>query len=253
VLQKKKNKKKKKISQYSPKSCGNGSFNYGLSMSSIWIFYMFFLSGNDQTFGKFFFAFLKSPEFAISTTGATWGMITYWLSYSVGRLICAVVTIFVPTHIALSGVWVCGFILATVWFIIVWIIGLTSTNIFVLGAFTGLVFSPTFPLSFAFINQRLTVNPLLVGLLLCGASIGAMTFQGLGGIVLDNNRKHFPTLLITCVICATILFIIALIISSIHKKKSKSIKSPDNKHISNISQEEQQIENYLNNNQQENA
>ena len=74
-----------KISKFSPKSCGNGYFNYGLSMSIILTFYMFFLSGNDQTFGKFFFAFLKSPEFQISTSGATWVMVLYWLSYSVGR------------------------------------------------------------------------------------------------------------------------------------------------------------------------
>jgi hypothetical protein len=73
----------KNFSQYSPRSCGNGYFNYGLSMSIIWIFYMFFLSGNDQTFGKFFFAFITSPQFGISTKDAASGMIIYWLSYSV--------------------------------------------------------------------------------------------------------------------------------------------------------------------------
>jgi hypothetical protein len=77
------NQNNKKFSGYSPRSCGNGYFNYGLSMSIISIFYMFFLSGNDQTFGKFFFAFLKIPKFKISTQGATWGMVIYWLSYSV--------------------------------------------------------------------------------------------------------------------------------------------------------------------------
>ncbi len=56
---------------------------YSLLMSIILIFYMFFLSGNDQTFGKFFFEYLKTPKFAISSQGATWGMIIYWLSYSV--------------------------------------------------------------------------------------------------------------------------------------------------------------------------
>jgi ABC-type uncharacterized transport system permease subunit len=99
----------------------------------------------------------------------------------VGRLICAIVTIFVPVHIALSGLWICGLILAIGWYIFVWIIGLTSTNLLVLGAFTGLIFSPTFPLSFGFINQRLKTNPLLVGLLLCGSALGAMLFQKIGG------------------------------------------------------------------------
>jgi hypothetical protein len=88
---------------------------------------------------------------------------------------------YVPVHIAICGLWVCGFILAIMWFIFVWIVGLTSTNLFVLGAFTGLIFSPTFPLSFGFINQRLNVNPLLVALLLCGAALGGIIFQKIGG------------------------------------------------------------------------
>lgn len=76
-------KEEKKYSEYSPKSCGNGYFTYGLIMSIIYIIFMFFVSGNDQTFGKFFFSFLTSSQFQISKQGATWGMILYWLSYSV--------------------------------------------------------------------------------------------------------------------------------------------------------------------------
>ncbi|CAF1045897.1 unnamed protein product [Adineta ricciae] len=171
----------KKVSQYSPRSCGNGYFNYGLTMTIVWILYMFCLSGNHYTFGNFFFTYVKSPEFAISTHGATWFMIAYWLSYSVGRLICAVVIVFVPVHIALSGLWVLGLILAIGWYLFVWIISLTSTSLLVLGISTGLVFSPTFPLSFGFIKQRLNVNPLFIGVVLCSASLGATFYQKLGG------------------------------------------------------------------------
>ncbi|CAM4754267.1 unnamed protein product [Rotaria magnacalcarata] len=241
----------KNTSQYSPRSCGNGYFGYGLSMSICWIFYMFFLSGNDQTFGKFFFVYLKSSNLSISTKGATWGMIIYWLSYSIGRLICAIITIFVPVHVALSGLWVCGLTLAVTWYINV-AIGLTSTSLFVLGAFTGLVFSPTFPLSFGFINQRLNVNPLLVGFLLCGAAFGAMLFQKIAGVLLDSNPENFPKLLIICVVISIVFFIIASIISSIHQRKLKSsensAKIKDNKYDSNINEEEQQMEAYLKNN-----
>ena len=68
---------------YSPRTFGRGSFIYGLLLSSLWWFYMFFLSGNDQTFGKFFFTYLKSEEFHLSSVQATKGMIVYWFSYSV--------------------------------------------------------------------------------------------------------------------------------------------------------------------------
>jgi len=62
------------------------------------------------------------------------------------------------------------------------------------------------------------------------------------GIVLDKNWKHFPSLLITCILFSIILFIIALIISSIHQKKLNSIQIKQNKN-----EEEQQLETYLNN------
>ncbi|CAF0767607.1 unnamed protein product [Adineta steineri] len=240
----------KNVSQYSPKSCGKGFFTYGLLMSIVLIFYMFFLSGNDQTFGKFFFAFVKSPEFGISTNGATWYMILYWLSYSVGRLICMVITVYIPVHLCLIGLWVFGLSVAVGWYIFVWQITLTSTSLLILGAFTGLIFSPTFPLSFGFLNQRLNTNPLLIGLLLCGSASGGMFFQKIGGIVLDTNRKHFPTLLIICVIFSIILFSIAFIISTIYEKKINSKKNlnntiPINKQNLPISEEEQQMEKYL--------
>jgi len=142
---------------------------------------------------------------------------------------------------------VCGFLLAACWYIFVWIVGLTSTSLFVLGAFTGLVFSPTFPLSFAFLNQRLNANPLLLALLLSGSACGGMIFQKIAGFVLKENEKHFPTLLIICVICAILLFISAMIISSLHKKKNKNQNQKVNS--LNTNEEEQQMEVDLRQNQ----
>ncbi|CAF3646057.1 unnamed protein product [Rotaria sp. Silwood1] len=245
----------KNVSQYSPQSCGNGYFTYGLLMSITWIFYMFFVSGNDLTFGKFFFAYLKSSQFSITTSGAVWGMIIYWSSYSVGRLICAITSVFIPVHIAIGILWIFGLVLAITWFIYVWVIDLSITSLFVLGAFTGFIFSPIFPLSFAFINQRLNVNPFLVGLLLCGSAFGGMAFQKIAGIVLDIKANHFPSLLMTCVVLAIIFFAMAFIISSIHQRKLNSNKNSlpisDNKDISNKSEEERQMEAYLTKDEQD--
>jgi hypothetical protein len=54
-------------SPYSPRTCGRGYFQYGLMVSVIFICSIFFIGGNDQTFSKFFFNFLKSDKFNIST------------------------------------------------------------------------------------------------------------------------------------------------------------------------------------------
>ena len=78
-------------------------------------------------------------------------------------------------------IWFGASCLATVWLSYVWIIGLTRTSLFILGAITGLIFAPMFPLSFAFFNQRLNVIPMLLGLLLTGTAIGAMTLNKIAG------------------------------------------------------------------------
>jgi len=84
----------------------------------------------------------------------------------------------------LNIVWVGGLCLAIAWFIFVWAIGLTGTSLFILGAATGLVFAPIFPLSFGLFNQRLNVVPMLIALLLCGSAIGAIIFQKIAGNLL---------------------------------------------------------------------
>jgi hypothetical protein len=70
-------------SPYSPRTCGRGLFQYGLTLSIIFICYTFFIGGNDQTFSKFSFAYLKFEKFNISIEAASWGIILYWLLYSV--------------------------------------------------------------------------------------------------------------------------------------------------------------------------
>ncbi len=70
-------------SPYSPRTCGRGYFQYGLILSMIFICSIFFIGGNDQTFSKFFFTFLKFDKFNISTGLASWEIILYWFSYSV--------------------------------------------------------------------------------------------------------------------------------------------------------------------------
>ncbi|CAF4380727.1 unnamed protein product, partial [Adineta steineri] len=82
-LQCDKEKDKIKFSQYSPKTCGNGYFKYGLILSLLFLMYIFFVSGTDQIFAKFYFSFLKNDQFHISTNNASWAIILYWFSYSV--------------------------------------------------------------------------------------------------------------------------------------------------------------------------
>ncbi|CAF2658407.1 unnamed protein product [Rotaria sp. Silwood2] len=72
-----------KYSPYSPRTCGRGFFQYGLTLSIVFVCYAFFIGGNDQTFSKFFFTYLKYDKFKISTGAASWATILYWLSYSV--------------------------------------------------------------------------------------------------------------------------------------------------------------------------
>jgi len=81
-------------SQYSPATYGHGYFGYGLSLSIIFILYIFFVVGTDQIFIKFYFSYLKFDKFGISTNGASWGSILFWLSFCVSIFICSFPSLF---------------------------------------------------------------------------------------------------------------------------------------------------------------
>ncbi|UJR20194.1 hypothetical protein I4U23_023326 [Adineta vaga] len=210
------------VSPYSPRTFGNGDFQYGLILSILFICYIFFVSGDDQTFSRFFFSYLKSEQFHLSNSVASRDVILYWLSYSIGRLIGAILSIWFSVNMCLNFIWFGGLCLAIAWLIVVWTIGLTSTTLFILGAATGFVFAPLFPLSLSLINQRLNVVPVLLALLLCGAGLGAIAFQKLAGIIMDKNPNHFPTLLIVCILISIVLYIISNAISYFYQRKNRS-------------------------------
>jgi hypothetical protein len=96
-------------------------------------------------------------------------------------LIGAVKSVFIPLHICLIIAWCGGLTLAIVWVICVWIVGLTETRLFVLGSFTGLIIAPLFPLSFAWIKQKLNVVQPLLAAILCGCGLGALILQKIAG------------------------------------------------------------------------
>lgn len=59
------------------------SFRCDRVLSVLFIGSVFFIFGNEQTFAKFYFTYLKFDQFHISNSAANWGIILFWLSYSV--------------------------------------------------------------------------------------------------------------------------------------------------------------------------
>jgi hypothetical protein len=96
-------------------------------------------------------------------------------------LIGAIESVFIPVHICLAIAWRGGLLLAVAWMLYVWILGLTATNLFVLGSLTGLVIGPLYAQSFAWINQKLNTIPLLLAVLFCGGGLGSLVLQKIGG------------------------------------------------------------------------
>ncbi len=167
-----------------------------------------------------------------------------------------------PVNICLNIVWCGGLVLAVAWLIFVWVIGLSGTSLFILGAATGLVFAPIFPLSFGFFNQKLNVVPMLIALLLCGSALGALIFQKIAGkgnfpdekknnffgifvlgLVMDGNPSHFPTLLIICILISILLYVASNVVAFIHQRNSA--KNVATTATTAANEEEQQMANYL--------
>jgi hypothetical protein len=94
-------------------------------------------------------------------------------------------------------IWLGALALSIAWLLFVWIIGLTFASLSLLGAITGFIFSPIFPLSFGFFNQRLNVIPMLLALLLSGTAFGAMSLNKIAGrLFLKRSILRFSPLLI---------------------------------------------------------
>ncbi|CAF1445585.1 unnamed protein product, partial [Rotaria sordida] len=168
----------------------------------------------------------------------------------IGRLIFAIVSLFLSVNICLSIIWFGAFCLAIAWLNYVWIIDLTSPSLYILGAVTDLIFSPIFPLSFGFFNQRLNVIPMLLDLLLCGTALGAITFNKIAGVIIDRNPNHFPTILAVCILMAIILYIASHIVYFFHQQKNllnvrSSVINGSALSSEYCNEEEQQITNYL--------
>jgi len=96
-------------------------------------------------------------------------------------LIGAIESVFIPVHICLAVTWCAGLLLAVMWIIYVWILGLTTINLFVLGSLTGLIIGPLYALSFAWINEKLNTIPILLAALFCGGGLGSLVLQKIGG------------------------------------------------------------------------
>ncbi|CAF1077410.1 unnamed protein product [Adineta steineri] len=185
-------------------------------------------------------------KFNLSTEAASWALTLFWLSGSVGRLIFAIISVFLSVKICLNIIWFGALCLAAAWLVSVWVVGLTSTSLFILGVVTGFIFFPIFPLSFGYFNQRLNVTPMLLGLLLCGTALGAMTFSKIAGLVMDHDPNHFPTLLAVCILMTTIIYIVSHLVHFVHQRKNlshaQSSANNDTTHSSEgFREEEQQI------------
>lgn len=103
---------------------------------------------------------------------------------------------FIPVYIFLSVIWFVGLLLAIAWMIYVWILGLTATNLFVLGSLTGLIISPMYPLSVGWFNQKLNVVPPLLAALFCGSALGSLILQKVAGR-LFSYRYGFASLFLS--------------------------------------------------------
>ncbi|CAF1112814.1 unnamed protein product [Adineta steineri] len=207
-------------SPYSPRTFGNGDYRYGLTLTIIFVSYAFFMGANDQTFSKFFFSYLTFKEFHISDRIASWGIILYWTSMSIGRLIAAILSSFLSINTCFNILWTGGLCLIIAWLSFVFIIGLTTTSLLILGAFSGLIFGPIFPLTCGLINQRLNAVPALIALIFSGSAVGAIIFQQIAGITLDHDPNDFPILLAFFVLMLIILYTASNLIYHFHQRRN---------------------------------
>ena len=156
----------------------------------------------------------------------------------IGRLIVASVSLRVSVTRSLNLVWLLALLLSVTWLIFVWYVELTRESLFVLGSITGLILSPILPLSFALINQRVNVRPVLLASLLAESAIGSVVFQKYAGeeqvrettkartsefvssgYLMDHQPSHFSSLFIVGILVSIVLHSLCHLIHVVDQRK----------------------------------
>lgn len=88
---------------------------------------------------------------------------------------------YVATSIILSVVLTSGLCVGIIWLIFIWVIGATSTSLCVLGTAAGAVLGALFPLSMAYISERMQVTHVALAYLYSSEAIGGALFSKICG------------------------------------------------------------------------
>ncbi|CAF1425123.1 unnamed protein product [Adineta ricciae] len=222
-------------SPYSPRTFGYGDYRYGLTLCIIFICYMFFVGGNDHTFGFFFFTYLKLDKLNLSNSAANWGNILFWIANIVcvrnrlrntnnfvGRLLVCVLAIYFSTFTLSNIAWFGSLYVAVLWLLWIWSSDWIIAQLLILGTFTGLAMAPLVQLSLAFINERLKVTPVLIAYVYSGSALGALVFHQTTGYIMDHDPNYFPTLFFISTLAAILLYILSNGVYYFHRRKNLS-------------------------------
>ena len=85
------------------------------------------------------------------------------------------------TSIILSFVLTGGLCFGIIWLIVIWVIGATSTSLCILGTAAGVVLGALFPLSMAYISERMLVTHVALAYLYSSEAIGGILFSKISG------------------------------------------------------------------------
>ncbi|CAF1559444.1 unnamed protein product [Adineta ricciae] len=207
-------------SPYSPRTFGYGDYRYGLTLCTIFICYIIAVGGNELGFPAFYFTFLKSDRFNVSNSEANLDNILFWLTNAASRIPVAILCVYVATSIILSVILTSGLCVGIIWLIVIWVVGATSTSLCILGAAAGAVLGALFPLSMAYISERMQVTHVALAYLYSSEAIGGVLFSKISGDVIDWDARHFITLYTVGITVNVILYFAAESVYFAHQRKT---------------------------------
>jgi FHS family Na+ dependent glucose MFS transporter 1 len=124
-----------------------------------------------------------AEEYRMSSLAATWVVTTFWIGFTVGRVIASTVAHAVPPRVVMYGA---GF--ATVAASLVLLVGGDATPAIWAGAaLMGLSAAPQFPVMFNYLERRIPVTGAVTGWLVGGGALGALCLPFVIGQVIDGT------------------------------------------------------------------
>ena len=192
---------------FNPATCAGGNIFYGLRIFTLMILFFFIAVGEEVVAGIFIRAF-SIDFYGFSVDEGSYINTTYWISYTVGRIIGFIAAYWIPIRILIVTE-VCGVLISSICLASAG--GKSATALWVIIQPLGFFIGPLFPSGMGWANFHTHMTGTGISVLMVGSSSGVMVCLKITGYLYDTYGPR--SYLYALMALAIVLFVMALLLN----------------------------------------